>query len=82
MEDKEKWVFVRYLDPEPSIRMHPKFVYSGFDVLGEFKNEEGETMTKVLTFVPKLSHYRGYSKYNPHQGAQECARRVRQMNVS
>jgi len=78
MEDKEKDVkFIRLLDPEPSVRMHPKFVYSGFNVIGLFEREDGEQLTKVLTFTPKKMHYKNTSKYMPHQGEQEKARRVR-----
>lgn len=78
IEEEKQWVFVKFLDPTPSIRVHPKFIYSGFDIIGLFKDEEGTEITKVINFTPKRMHHRNTSKYTPHQGEQEKARRVRQ----
>ncbi len=67
---------IKMLDPEPSIRIHPKFVYSGFNLIGLYEHEDGGTVKRVVEFVPKKMHHRNTSKYSPHQGEQEKKRRL------
>ena len=74
MEDNG--TFIKYLDPQPNARLHWNYILVGFDIMGLFKKVDEQEFEKAIVFVPKRRLYRDRSKYSPHQGWQERARRL------
>jgi len=56
-------------------KAHPKYYMIGHGVEQTYKNGKGEEKKVDVLLQPLKMAHRDHSKYNPHQGAQEKARR-------
>lgn len=72
-------------DNKPTVHMMPghkltrRYRYDGSHIL--IVMEDGEAINTGL-FRANRRRLRDTSKYQPHQGARECARRLRQQNAA
>jgi hypothetical protein len=78
-DETEGLVFIKPLPPEVGAKIKSKYAYVGYRLFALFKTQLGAFIKKEVAFQPKRRYHKDTSKYMPHQGAQERARRVRQM---
>ena len=71
--------FIKMLEPKATAKIKYNRIMVGYNLIGLFESEDGMQEEKILAFTPKRQMFKQTSKYIPHQGKQEKARRVRQM---
>ena len=68
--------FIKMGEPRPVAKVKHNRIMVGYNLMGIFETTEGLMVEEVLQFAPKSQMFKQTSKYVPHQGKQEMARRV------